>query len=138
MLMQFNKIVIIRHVFILLLLILLSLVFCYQTANFAIRQTGMIETFEVTFFRAVQKILHLPFFWMNRNQIYRQRDPSYPGLLAGARALRPSFLIICSIFWGCFIYILFPSLRRVILKLLGKQRKIQSLLFQSKDESTCN
>ena len=105
--MQFNKIVIIRHVFILLLLILLSLVFCYQTANFAIRQTGMIETFEVTFFRAVQKILHLPFFWMNRNQIYRQRDPTYPGLLAGARALRPSFLIICSIFWGCFIYILF-------------------------------
>lgn len=123
---QWNRSVIIRHIIALLIWIFISFIFCYQVANIAIVQTGPTPSFFVTFFRAVQDVLHLPFFWMDRNQIYRHRDPSYPGLLAGARALRLSFLIFCSIFWGCFIYILFPSLRKIMVKLFEGRWKRRS------------
>lgn len=107
---QLNRNVVLRHVVVLLIFIFVAFIFCYQVANFANVQVGRYPSFSVTFYRAVQDMLHLPFFWMERSQINRPRDPSYTGLLAGARRFRTSFLIYCGTFWGCFVYILFPSL----------------------------
>lgn len=108
--------IILRHIIALLIFIFIAFTFCYQVANFAIVQTGPVPSFSVTFFRSVRDMLHLPFFWMDRSQIYRPRDFSYPGLLPGARTLRLSFLIYCGIFWGSFVYVLFPSLRKIMIK----------------------
>jgi len=113
---KLNRNIVLRHIVVLLIFIFIAFIFCYQVANFAIVQTSPTPSFFVTFFRAILKILRLPFFWMDLKQINS-------GIQGGARALRLSFLIYCGIFWGCFVYVLFPSLRKMMIKQFKRLRK---------------
>jgi hypothetical protein len=106
----------IKHIICLIIFIIAAWIICYVVAGGAICQTGMNIPTDVVVFRSINRILHLPFFWLPYNW-YR-----VPNVIGGPGVYRKWYLILVAIFWGCFVYVLFPSIRKITIKWLLSHR----------------
>ena len=102
--------IMIKHIMCLTIFIIVAWITCYIVAFCAIRQTGMVIPTYLVVFRSINRILHLPFFWLPYNW-YR-----VPNVIGGPGVYRKWYLILVAIFWGCFVYVLFPSIRKITTK----------------------
>ena len=95
-----------KHLILLSILVVLSWGVCYFVAGRANCQTGRTIPTDVVVYRSVNRVLHLPFFWLPYD-CYR-----VPNVIGGPGVYRKWYLILVALFWGCFLYALFPSIRK--------------------------
>jgi hypothetical protein len=97
----------VRHFMLLSVLIFIAWIVCYFVAERANCQTGTPIPTDVIAYRLINRTLHFPFFWLPHDW-YR-----VPNIIGGPGVYEKWYLILVAAFWGCFIYALFLSMRRL-------------------------